>query len=278
VSETVQHDLIQRVRERCATDERLTAALMYGSFVHGEGDEFSDVEFWLFFADEAFDLINPDVWIGEVAPVHLVLVNEFGAHVAIFTSLVRGEFHFQRASAMPVVRTWSGLSVPPDLMLVVDRTGELRGHLEALRDRSPFPADAESVQSLCARFLNWFLFGLNVYQRGELARAQALLGQIDVYLLWMARLREGQVRHWLTPSRSVERELSAAVMADYRRCTSGVNRQALGRTYAHAWQWARSLIADLQDRYTFRLPDELLNALEERVASEAGLLGPISQI
>jgi lincosamide nucleotidyltransferase len=45
----VQERLIARVREVCAADDQLDAALMYGSFAAGEADAYSDVEFWLFF-------------------------------------------------------------------------------------------------------------------------------------------------------------------------------------------------------------------------------------
>ena len=33
-----QEAMIERVRELCGRDERLVAALMYGSLAHGEGD------------------------------------------------------------------------------------------------------------------------------------------------------------------------------------------------------------------------------------------------
>ncbi len=45
--------MIEKVRELCNQDERLVATLMYGSFALGQGDRFSDIEFYLFFEDEA---------------------------------------------------------------------------------------------------------------------------------------------------------------------------------------------------------------------------------
>ena len=50
-----QEAMIERVRELCHQDERLVSALMYGSFAIGEGDRFSDIEFYLFFAEEAYE-------------------------------------------------------------------------------------------------------------------------------------------------------------------------------------------------------------------------------
>jgi lincosamide nucleotidyltransferase len=46
-----QEAMIERVRELCHRDERLVSALMYGSFAIGEGDRFSEIEFYLFFAE-----------------------------------------------------------------------------------------------------------------------------------------------------------------------------------------------------------------------------------
>jgi len=37
-----QETLIERVRKLCLQDERVVAALMYGSFALGQGDRFSD--------------------------------------------------------------------------------------------------------------------------------------------------------------------------------------------------------------------------------------------
>ncbi|HYN89578.1 MAG TPA: lincosamide nucleotidyltransferase Lnu(B), partial [Ardenticatenaceae bacterium] len=44
----LQEEMIARVRQLCHADERVVAALMYGSFTKGEGDGFSDIEFYLF--------------------------------------------------------------------------------------------------------------------------------------------------------------------------------------------------------------------------------------
>ena len=41
-----QEQMIEAVRRLCAGDDAIVAALKYGSFVRGGGDEFSDVEFY----------------------------------------------------------------------------------------------------------------------------------------------------------------------------------------------------------------------------------------
>jgi lincosamide nucleotidyltransferase len=71
----VQEQLISRVRELCRADERLDAALMYGSFAAGEADAHSDIEFWLYFVPQRRPEVDPWVWCAQVAPLtHLVLI------------------------------------------------------------------------------------------------------------------------------------------------------------------------------------------------------------
>jgi lincosamide nucleotidyltransferase B/F len=61
-----QDRLIERVRQLCSDDTRLDAALMYGSFTQGQADVWSDIEFWLFFADDSLADVDPDSWCAAV--------------------------------------------------------------------------------------------------------------------------------------------------------------------------------------------------------------------
>jgi hypothetical protein len=105
----VQERLIARVRQLCLADERLAAALTYGSFAHGAGDAYSDIEFWLFFAGPIPD---PGAWLARIGSVRHVVVNEFGAHVVFFDGLVRGEFHLSTAADIGSVATWPARGGP----------------------------------------------------------------------------------------------------------------------------------------------------------------------
>jgi lincosamide nucleotidyltransferase len=98
-----QEVMIERVRELCGQDERVVSALMYGSFAIGEGDRFSDIEFYLFADHEATEGLREEAWVGQIAPLYLYYVNEFGNGTAIFENLVRGEFHFEAASDVGLV-------------------------------------------------------------------------------------------------------------------------------------------------------------------------------
>ena len=77
----LQNQLIDRVRVLCASDPAIVAELTYGSFPQGIGDEYSDIEFWLFFAGP----VDPLSWLQAMAPYEYVVLNEFGSHVVFFT-------------------------------------------------------------------------------------------------------------------------------------------------------------------------------------------------
>lgn len=234
----IQHELIARVREVCHADERLGAALMYGSFAAGDGDAHSDIEFWLFFDPDRHTEVDPAAWCADIAPVSLVARNEFGTHVAFFPGPVRGEFHFATTADIASVATWPARGAAVDRMVVTDRDGLLTPVLRALPQQPPVPADPDEIAGLCGRFANWLVLALHVTARGELLRAQDALGHAARHLLWMARLAEHSTGHWLTPSRAAEDELPARTVAAVAECTPA----ALWRDGRDRW---RTLLARL---------------------------------
>ena len=209
----IQHELIARVREKCRADEGIGAALMYGSFAAGEGDAHSDIEFWLFFAPARRAAVDPEEWCRDIAPVNLLLLNEFGTHVALFPGPVRGEFHFATTDDIPSVGDWPARGAAVERMVVVDRDGLLTRVLRSLPERAPVPATPDEIADLCGRFANWLVLALHVTARGEHLRAQDALAHAARHVLWMARLAEHSTDHWLTPSRAAEIELPAPTIA-----------------------------------------------------------------
>lgn len=45
----VQLEMIKRVKTLALENSNISAVLMYGSFMKGEGDQFSDIEFYTFY-------------------------------------------------------------------------------------------------------------------------------------------------------------------------------------------------------------------------------------
>lgn len=258
----IQEKLIARVREVCADDPGLGAALMYGSFASGEADAYSDIEFWLFFTPERRAELDPRAWCEQIAPVSCLLLNEFGTHVAFFPGLIRGEFHFATLDDLSSVRGWPARSAPVDRMIVLDRAGELAPILRALPDLPAMPSDAAQIEDLCGRFANWLVLTHHTAARGEHLRAWDALGHVQRHLVWMARLSEHSTEHWLTPSRGAETELSAAAVSALRQATSAADPAGLDSALRASWGTGRDLWRQLLDGIGKVPPRELFAELD----------------
>ncbi len=264
-----QEVMIERVRRVCHEDGRLVAAMMYGSFAQGHGDGLSDIEFVLFH-EHVLDDRDQEKWVSRVAPVGLYFTNEYGVGTAIFDNLVRGEFHFYHFSKMgeivgPSMRDTDWLP-SLDATLVLDRTGELARLLEGVVGPPPERDTPEEVRRVCNGFVNWFLFGSNVFARGELARALDLLGAVRYRLSQMVRVLEGSTVHWVDSSKSLETEISEAAHERYAACTARLDSEELRGAYLSAWGWGREMMAALARRHAAAPPAALLRRLDGRFA------------
>ena len=261
-----QHELIEQVRALCARDEGLDAALMYGSFVKDEADEHSDVEFWLFHTPPARAALDPAGWCASVAPVSAVLRNEFGAHVAVFRDLVRGEFHFATTDDLPQVATWPERGAPVDRMLLLDRTGRLEPLLAAVPEHGASVHEPQDVQQCCERFANWLILAHHLVARGELLRAWDALGPAVRHLTRMARLAEDSTGHWLTPSRAAERELTPRALTGLAASTAQARTPALRNALRAALAEGRRHWETLAAAHGFDVPHALLDELAAALA------------
>lgn len=263
-----QEQMIESVRHLCDSDNAIVAAAMYGSFARGEGDEFSDIEFYLFVDDSAYDTFDLGTWIQRIAPVDDCFPNEFGTTVALFSSLIRGEFHASPASSMSQVRTWASNVWVQDVdsMVVLDRTGELRGHLSALVGSGPDRSDPNEVSLLFQRFLDWIVFGTSVLRRGEHARALELLWFIHRHLLWMVRILEGATANYPTPSKALETDISSEAYERYKTCAAVLSRESLEDAYSASWSWGKELMAALSQSSGVPQPETVMTRLDERFA------------
>jgi lincosamide nucleotidyltransferase len=279
----VQQRLIERVGQLCRADGRLAAALTYGSFAQGEGDAYSDIEFWLFFDESAVATLDRYAWIAEVGEARHVVVNEFGAYVAFFpgsasvsgsvsvpgsapvsgtvSGLVRGEFHFAGVADIDTVRTWPARGVDTNRM-IVDRDGALRRALDSLPGHAPVPATAREIEELCGRFVNWLLLAHHVSRRGEIMRSLDALTHAQRHLLWMARLVSGSTRHWLTPSRAAEADLPPDLVAAGHETTATADTAAIDRAITAAWTHGRAWWLVLAGKTGRPVPAELFADLD----------------
>jgi len=255
-------ELIARVRDICAADERLDAALMYGSFAAGEADAHSDIEFWLFFEPKHHSTVDPLRWCEQIAPVSHLVRNEFGTDVVFFPGLLRGEFHFATVDDVPSVGTWPARGAAVDRMIVLDRRDALRPVLESVPHRAQVPADGSEIETVCGRFANWVVLAHHVERRGEWLRALDALGHAQRHLLWLARLAGDATEHWLTPSRAAEAELTPAALAGLRSATAGADPDDLRAAIGAAWLLGRGYWIELAKRHGRRVPDVLFGEID----------------
>ena len=259
--------LIERLRQLCEQDQRLTAAMLYGSFTTGEGDAFSDIECLLYFDDTMLPQIDRAGWVAQIAPLALFFADDFGHYTAIFESLIRGEFHFKPASSIGDVTGWQGNVWFPSLAatLLVDRLGLLAPHLQPFIGKPPPQDSAQMVERLINNFINSALFGSNTLARGELARSLEILGMQHRYLLWMARLVECKTDHWATPSRAAEKDLSPDTYARLKSCTAALDEAQLQSAYQAAWNWGIEMLRVLAERHQLALPDVLIAVISDKI-------------
>jgi lincosamide nucleotidyltransferase B/F len=261
-----QEIMIEKVRELCQRDGRVVATLMYGSFALGQGDRFSDIEFYLFFADKTLEDLDEEAWVNQIAPLDLYYINEFGNGTAIFENLVRGEFHFEAASNVALVDSWETAWFPTlESAVLVDKSGELSRRVSRLVRRPPDLGTPGRSHFLCCSLINWTLMGTNLLKRGEYARAEAFLSLVHGHLLQAVRLVEGKSANWLSPSRRLEEDVSAASYERFRACTAALDAKQLVRAYASTWEWSQELMDELATRHAFTLPDALLNKLNQHL-------------
>lgn len=262
-----QERMIERLRDACRRDERVLAAMLYGSFPLREADRFSDIDCMLYFEEDRLPKVDQRAWVEQIAPVDVYYTNEFGIGVAIFANLVRGEFHFDPAGDMAKLEALRGVVWFPSLedVLLVDRTGRLAQHLQPLLGEPPRRDTPDTARYLCHSFLNWTLFGTNVLARGERARALEILKFVHDHLLRMVRLEEGTTRHWITPTRTLEREISTEAYTRFVGCTAGLESGALEAAYVATWRWGQQLMSAVAQAYDVSLPDDLIEKLDRHL-------------
>ena len=260
-----QDELVTRLERVCGQDDRLLAAMHYGSYTRGEADKYSDLDVMLFFTDEALSSIDHRSWLSQIAPVELFYVNEFSNSVAVFHNLVRGEFHFDPISKMAGLDQYRDRVRFPALetTLIVDKNGRLAEILGPLIGPSLTHETAEEVQYLGASFLNWFLFGFNVLSRGEHARALEILNLVHDNLLRMARIEEGQTERWISPTKALEQDISPTAYRRFQACTAALTPVALQGAYRACWVWGTEMMARLGRRYDLTWPAELMRRIDE---------------
>lgn len=260
-----QMDLINKVRGLCEADKAVICALMYGSFAKEKGDQYSDIEFAVYFEEESLKALKVDEWLNGIAPVLLCYENEFGVIEVIFNGLVRGEFHFEPISNIGQLSEWKLTDWFPalNLTLIVDKSGELIPLLNQLIGEAPSNEFKKQAQHICDCYIGWIVFGFNVLKRGEFARAHCLLGTIQWKLLSLIRLYEEKFENWCMPSRELEKDICIDLYAEYAFCTCNLNQSNLEQAYNNSWNLGKKLLTSLKGKNNIVVSEQLVKQLNE---------------
>lgn len=240
----VQTEMIATVEALAAADENVSAVLMYGSFIKGEGDQYSDVEFYIFHRRD----FDHRAWVEKVRPLRLFFTNEFGTEVAVFDNLIRGEFHFSSIDEIDVVKSWEGLTSfeHADRMPLVDKDGRLAEVLAGISRERPRHDRPDQIVWLAESLLNNLIMVDNIIRRGDLAHAQQGFQFIQKYLIWLIRLADGADTHWENPSKNLRGEISADWYRAYAACVPTLEFNSLQPAFTAALEASAKLFERLE--------------------------------
>ncbi|MFD1203720.1 MULTISPECIES: nucleotidyltransferase [Sporosarcina] len=259
----IQKEIIQRVKDKCIQDQSVSSCMMYGSFTKGEGDQYSDVEFYIFIDDHRIDHFSSKDWISAISPIELLFYNEYGTEVVVFTNMIRGEFHFLPESQMDIIKSFKPTGVFPNVesMYMYDSTNRLIPLLEYISGAGPERMTNENVNFAFNNFVNAWLFGVNVLKRGEFARSLEILSQVQKFILQLIRVNERTVERWLNSTKNLENDISADFYNDYAATTASLHEEEIKNAYYNALKLFGKLHDLLARSYQIEVKKELIAKL-----------------
>lgn len=237
--------MIDRTKALAQQDVNVSAVLMYGSFTKGEGDQYSDIEFYIFLKSK--ERFYAEQWVNQIYPTALYFTNEYGSEVAIFENLIRGEFHFLTLDEIDVIRSWEGAVSFSDFdqMQLIDKDGLLSDTLNQIKTKTPDRTTEENALFLSQSLLNALLITGNLIKRQEYAHAYQSLSNVQKYLLWLIRIATNQTRNWESPTKSLEKDIDKGWYSEFRGTTSDLSTENLKKAFQNSLKLSRKIFDEL---------------------------------
>ncbi len=186
-------------------------------------------------------------------------MNEFGTHVAIFKSLIRGEFHFLPVSQIEIIKSWSGLISFEyyEQMSLVDKDGKLVAVLNTITKVRPSRNTPESIVWIANSLINGLLFTRNLLLRKEIAHAHQSFFYLHKYILWLIRISVDSTAHWESPTKKTEQDFPLIWYGKYMACVPALDEADLAISFQACTQLCDELFNRLQ------VSDSLIEILKQ---------------
>ncbi|NLF42713.1 MAG: LinF [Bacteroidales bacterium] len=237
--------MINKTKFIAQQDVNVSAVFMYGSFTKNEGDQYSDIEFYIFLKSK--EDFSAEKWIDQIHPIALYFTNEYGSDVAIFDNMVRGEFHFLKIDEVDIIKSWEGMVAFSDFdqMNLVDKDGVLAKTLNQIKIKLPERTTNQNIAWLSKSLLNILLTTRNLIKRGEFAHAHQSLSNVQKYLLWLIRITSNQTQHWESPTKSLEKDIAPTWYSAYKTTTSELQPENIRSSFENSLKLAEKLFDQL---------------------------------
>lgn len=208
-------DIAARAIQLLTSDDRVEGLYLSGSFASGEPDDFSDIDLYVVVGQGMIEEVIRDhrrtliPRVGDVATVFPATHLGDPHQIIVFyqTDIPIHVDYQYRASSELVPRR-----ADRDVVLLLDRTGDLTRWLEACRvvDENGHAADAERLQYLEDRFWGWCWYAYSKIERGEAWEARDAIEYMRTnVLVVLATMAHG---HPYEGNRRLERMLPEAVL------------------------------------------------------------------
>lgn len=236
-----QLQMIHITKSIARQDENVSAVLMYGSFTKNEGDQYSDIEFYIFLKSK--EHFSAEKWVNQIHPVALYFTNEYGSEVAIFENMIRGEFHFLTTGEIEIIKSWEGIVTFSESgqMNVIDKDGLLTETLNQIKVKFPDRATDENILWLSQSLLNVLLTTGNLIKRQESAHACQSLASVQKYLLWLIRIATGQTQHWESPTKNLEKDIDKDWYSEFKLTTSDLDPDNIKNAFKNSLRLSAKL-------------------------------------
>lgn len=253
--------------------------LDYGSRSEGRDDEWSDVDLAVFVRDEDYEAFDRgwEGWAAGFGRLLLAFVGDIGNHWVVYDhepQPLRADFHLYRASVAngDALDSWPNAPLSVEHMLLVDKDGTLRRHVERMvgRDRGP-PDPAHRCHLAIAGF--WY-YAVRTWCKLQCGPSWGVRFDISFimhgHLMAILRLEAGRTERWTASDAAaeIERDISPGRLEALNACIPTPEPASLAPALGRIVRLGAVASAGAAERFDQPWPEELAQRMIELTAIE----------